>query len=74
MLKKLFETYSPLGSELKKQTGIAKIQYKFFKDHMNAINNNRKYNIKKQDVEMDDVEHGYIGDEYKDLIDNIFLD
>ena len=40
---------------------------------MNAINdnNNRKEDIKKDDVEIDDVNHSYIGDEYKDLINNI---
>ena len=40
---------------------------------MNAINDNknRKEDIKKDDVEIDDVNHSYIGDEYKDLINNI---
>ena len=40
---------------------------------MNAINdnNNRKEDIKKDDVEIDDVNHSCIGDEYKDLIKNI---
>ena len=40
---------------------------------MNAINdnNNRKEDIKKDDVEIDDVNHSNIGDEYKDLINNI---
>ena len=34
---------------------------------MNAINNNnRKGDIKKKDVEIDDVDHSYTGDEYKD--------
>ena len=33
--------YSPLGSELKNQTEIAKDQCHFFKDQMNAVNNNR---------------------------------
>ena len=37
---KRFEYY-PLGSELKKQTGIAKDQYKFCKEQINVINNNR---------------------------------
>ena len=40
---------------------------------MNVINNsNIKNNIKKEDVEIDDVEHSYIGDENKDLV-KIFL-
>ena len=33
---------SPLRSELKKQTDIAKGQYKFLKDQINVINNNRE--------------------------------
>ena len=40
---------------------------------MNVINNsNIKNNIKKEDVEIDDMEHSYIGDENKDLV-KIFL-
>ena len=40
---------------------------------MNAINNiNRKDDIKKEDDEIVDVSHSYVGDEYKDLIE-IFL-
>ena len=40
---------------------------------MNTIkNNNRKDNIKKWNGETDDVDHRYIGDKYKDLIDNVF--
>lgn len=40
---------------------------------MNVINNSDiKNNIKKEDVEIDDVEHSYIGDENKDLV-KIFL-
>ena len=58
---------------MKKQTGIAKDRYKFFKDQMNVINiNNRKDDIKKKDAEIHDEGHGYIGDEYKELTDNIF--
>ena len=40
---------------MKKQTGIAKDQYKFFRDQINAINNNREdvvkaeYGIKTKD-------------------------
>ena len=41
--------YSPLGSELKKQTDIPKHQYKFFKDQMNIINNNREDGVKAED-------------------------
>ena len=38
---------------------------------MNAINdNNRKDGVKKEDGEV--MNHSYIGNEYKDLIDNIF--
>ena len=40
---------------------------------MNVINNsNIKNNIKKEDVEIDDVEYSYIGDENKNLV-KIFL-
>lgn len=40
---------------------------------MNVINNsNIKNNIRKEDVEIDNVEHSYIGDENKDLV-KIFL-
>ena len=64
--------YSPSGSELKKQTGIAKDQYKFFKYKMNVISNNNTKDVnKKEDVEINEVDHGYNGDEYKDLIDSI---
>ena len=39
---------------------------------MNAIiNNNRKDDIKKENVEIDDVDHSCIGDGYKDLMGNI---
>ena len=38
---KRFE-YSPLGSELKKQTGIAKFQYKLLMEHKNVIDNNKE--------------------------------
>ena len=48
---KRFE-YSPLGSELKKQTGIAKDQHKFFKDQINANSNNRKDGVKIKDDEI----------------------
>ena len=61
--------YSPLSSELKKQRGIAIDQYKFFKDQ---IHNNREDDIKKENIKIDDVDHSYIGNEYKNSIDNIF--
>ena len=60
--------YSPLSSELKKQRGIAIDQYKFFKDQ---IDNKREDDIKKENIKIDDVDHGYIGNEYKNSIDNI---
>ena len=60
--------YSPLSSELKKQRGIAIDQYTFFKDQ---IHNNREDDIKKENIKIDDVDHGYIGNEYKNSIDNI---
>ena len=47
--------YSPLSSELKKQRGIAIDQYKFFKDQ---IHNNREDDIKKENIKIDDVDHG----------------
>ena len=40
---------------------------------MNSINNNREGDIYTEDGEIiDNGDHIYIGDEYKDLIDNIF--
>ena len=68
---KRFE-YSPLAKRLKAQTGIAKNHYKLFKDQMNVNNNNRKDYIKKEDIEIDNIDHAYIDDKYKGLIDNIF--
>ena len=38
---KIFE-YLPLGSKLKKQTDIAKDEYKSFKSQINVNNNNRE--------------------------------
>ena len=48
---KRFE-YSSLGSELKSnwQTGIAKDQYKLFKDNINVNDNNRKDDVKHKMV------------------------
>ena len=68
---KRFE-YSLLNKELKAQTDITKDQYRFFKDQMNIINSNRKADIKKEDIEIDEVDHAYIGDEYTDLIVDVF--
>ena len=56
-----------LGGEFKKQIGIAEYQYTFFKGQMNVNNDNRKYDIKNEDDEIDDVYHSYIGDEYNKL-------
>ena len=64
--------YLPLGKELKALTGIAKNQYKIFKDQMNVNKNNREDDTKKEDTEIDNMNHGYTGDEYKDKIENIF--
>ena len=75
---KKFE-YSPLGSELKKRTGLAKDQYRLFIDQINVINNNRENDVKAGDGAMadndikgedseilDNVYHSYVGDSYKD--------
>ena len=69
---KRFE-YSPLGSELKKQTGFTKDRYKFFKDQMNVIINIRKEDIKIGGDEIDSVNHSCIADGNKDLIEQIFI-
>ena len=38
---------------------------------MNAINNNDgNYNIQKEGDEIDDVDHSYIGDKYRDSIES----
>ena len=43
----------PLGSELKKQqTGIAKDQYKFFKDQINVDNNKRTFTYVLKDKDL----------------------
>ena len=47
-----------LNSELQKQTGVAKDQYDFFKDHVNVINENGEDGNKTDDGEIvDDVCH-----------------
>ena len=40
--------YSPLCSELKKQTGIAKDQYQFFKDQVDVSYNNKEDDVKAE--------------------------
>ena len=62
----------PLGKELNVLTDTIKDQYKFFEDQINVNNNHRKDDIKKKDIETDNVDHDYIGEEYKNLIDKIF--
>ena len=45
--------HPPLGSELKKQqTGIAKDQYKFFKDQINVDNNKRTFTYVLKDKDL----------------------
>ena len=65
--KKLLQSrfkYSPLGSELKKQTCTAKVQYMFIKDQINVDNKNREDGVETEDIEiLDDVHHKYIGNE-----------
>ena len=69
---KRFE-YSSLGSELRKETDIAKDQYNFFKGQINVVNNKREDDVKAEDGEIiHNVRHRYFGDEYKNLIVNIF--
>ena len=60
--------YSLLGKEFKPRLLLQKKDYK---DQM-KINNNGEDDIEKEDIEVDNVDHPYIGDEYKDLIDDIF--
>ena len=68
---KKFE-YSPSGSEMKKQTGITKDQYKIFKDQINVLIALQKMVSKQNGKIIDDVHKKCTGVEYKDLIDNIF--
>lgn len=57
-----------LGSKLKKQADIDKDQYSFYKEQINAINSNsEKDDTKKEDDIIENVDHSYIGDEYKDF-------
>ena len=39
---------------------------------MDVNNNNRKDDIKKGDIELNNIDHGYSSNEYKDLIDTNF--
>ena len=66
--------YLPLDSELKKQTAIAKDQYKLFKEQISVINNTREDDgVKTEDDELiDDVHYKCISNEYQNSIDNIF--
>ena len=70
--------YSPLSSELEKQTDIAKDEHKYFKNQTNVIYNNRKDELKAADgvkVEVDEianVSYFYIGNKSNNLIDKIF--
>ena len=59
--------------------GIAKDQYKLFKDQISVVNNKREDDAKVEDgvktedgAIIDHVHHKSIGDEYKNLIANIF--
>ena len=53
--------YCSLCSELEKQTGIAKDQYKLFKGQINVININKEDGIKPEKGEIIDiVNHSYI--------------
>ena len=69
----------------KKQTDIAKDQYKLFKDLINVINNNKKDGFKREDGDktedgakikdgkiIHEVNYFFIGDEYKNLVGKIF--
>ena len=77
---KRFE-YSLLDSDLKKQPGIAKDQYQYFKDQINILDNNKEYGSKVEDIvkladgakreddqKIDKMRYFYIGDEFKSLI------
>ena len=69
--------YSLIESKLKKQTGIAKDQYKFFKDQINVINNKREdgvkteVGVKTEDREIN-VHNKYIDNKYTILINGFF--
>ena len=70
--------YSPLNSELEKQTDIAKDEHKYFKNQTSVIYSNRKDELKAADgvkVEVDEianVRYFYIGNKSNNLIDKIF--
>ena len=53
---------------MKKQADIDKDQYSFYKEQINAINSNsEKDDTKKKDDIIENADHSYIGDEYKDF-------
>ena len=59
--------------------GIAKDQYRLFKDQISVVNNKREDDVKVEDgvktedgAIIDHVHHKSIRDEYKNLIANIF--
>ena len=65
--------YSTFSSELKKQTDIAKDQYKFYKDQMNVNNNNREDRVEVENDEIkDNVYNRYVCNEYKCLINRTY--
>ena len=49
-------------SELRKQMGIKKNQYKFLIDQMNVSNNNGKDDVEPEDGEIDKMNYRYIND------------
>ena len=70
-----------MDSDLKKQAGIAKDQYQFFKDQINILDNNKEYGGKAEDIvkpadgakreydqKIDKMGYFYIGDGFKSLI------
>ena len=58
---------------MRRETDIAKDQYNFFKGQINVVKNKTEDDVKAADSEIiDNVHHRYFGDEYKNLIANIF--
>ena len=51
---------------MKRQTDIAKDEYKLFKDQMNVININRKDGVMTEDGKIIEAEGSQYRDEYKD--------
>ena len=56
---------------MKRQTDIAKDEYKLFKDQMNVININRKDGVMTEDGKIIEGEGYEYRDEYKDYIINV---